>query len=187
MFKSKLSVNNLSMKKIIIICFLTILGGLITFGLLNSSQTHSEYLRIHIRANSNSEIDQNVKYLVKDAVVKVMIPILSECETKEEAENAISKNFSLIENTANNVLFANGFSYTSSAKLATEEFPTREYNNVVLEKGFYDALIVNLGEGEGNNWWCVVYPPLCFLNANATGENVVYKSKILEIIKSFFK
>ena len=121
---------------------------------------------------------------MKDAVVKVMIPILAECETKQEAETAITNNLRLIEQTADNVLFSNGFFYNSSAKLATEEFPTREYDNLILEQGFYDALILNLGEGAGNNWWCVVYPPLCFLNSNATGEEIVYKSKLIEIIKS---
>lgn len=171
------------MKKIIIVALVLILGGLMTFGILNNKET-SEYLRIHIRANSNSEIDQNVKYLVKDAVVQIMIPFLSECETKSEAETIILKNFDLIEKTANQVLAVNGFSYNSKARLSTEEFPTRDYNGFVLEEGFYDALILELGEGKGNNWWCVVYPPLCFLNNNASGEGVIYKSKLIEIIKS---
>ncbi|MDD4110452.1 MAG: stage II sporulation protein R [Clostridia bacterium] len=171
------------MKKIIVFTLVIFLGGFVTIGFLNTEPT-SEYLRIHIRANSNLETDQSIKYLVKDAVVKVMIPILAECETKKEAEIVISNNFDLIEQTANNVLFSNGFSYTSSARLATEEFPTRDYDNLVLEKGFYDALILDLGEGSGNNWWCVVYPPLCFLNSNATGEGIVYRSKLIEIIKS---
>lgn len=170
------------MKKIFIFIIIIFLGGIITVGFLDN-QT-AEYLRIHIRANSNLEADQNIKYLVKDAIVKVMIPILAECETKEEAEVAVSNNLHLIEQTADIILLSNGFSYTSSAKLATEEFPTREYDDFVLEQGFYDALILNLGEGVGNNWWCVVYPPLCFLNSNATGEEIVYKSKLIEIIRS---
>ena len=175
------------MKKIAItIGFFMILGGIIVFGLTNKTETNSEYLRIHIRANSNSEIDQSVKYEVKDAVVEAMIPLLSNCETKKEAENVLSNNFAKIESVANNVLKRNGFAYYSKARLATEEFPTRSYDGVVLEKGFYDALILDLGSGEGNNWWCVVYPPLCFLQSNPSGENVVYRSKLIEIIKSFF-
>jgi stage II sporulation protein R len=183
MIKTHISVNNQSMKKIIIVVLIFTIGGLMAFGLLNKKET-SEYLRIHIRANSNSEIDQSVKYLVKDAIVEVMIPFLSECETKSEAESTISKHFDLIEKTANQILAANGFFYTSRAHIATEEFPTRDYNGFVLEKGFYDALILELGEGKGNNWWCVVYPPLCFLNNNPSGEGVIYKSKLVEIIKS---
>ncbi len=176
------------MKRIIItLCLVFILGGIIAFGILNLNQnSNSEYLRIHIRANSNAEIDQNIKYKVKDSVVEVMIPLLVECQTKQQAEIVISQNFTLIENTANRVLSANGFSYTAKARLANEEFPTRAYDGFVLEEGFYDALILDLGTGEGNNWWCVVYPPLCFLKNNATGNDIVYKSKIVEIIKSFF-
>lgn len=176
------------MKKIAItLCLVLILGGLIAFGLLNNSVgQNSEYLRIHIRANSNSEIDQAVKYQVKDAVVEALIPILSSCQTKQEAEQTLQKNFSLIESVANNVLLKNGFSYKAKARLASEEFPTRSYDGLVLEQGFYDALILDLGTGEGNNWWCVVYPPLCFLKSNPTGQDVVYKSKLVEIIKSFF-
>ena len=176
------------MKKIAItLCLVLVLGGLIIFGLLNNpANQNSEYLRIHIRANSNSEIDQAVKYQVKDAVVEALIPILSSCQTKQEAEQTLQKNFSLIESVANNVLLKNGFSYKAKARLASEEFPTRSYDGLVLEQGFYDALILDLGTGEGNNWWCVVYPPLCFLKSNPTGQDVVYKSKLVEIIKSFF-
>lgn len=175
------------MKKLIILFLIITFGGLITWGFLNNEQVTAEYLRIHIRANSNLEIDQNVKYSVKDAVVSVMIPFLSECRTKEEAEQAISNNFGLIETTANNILRSNGFSYIAKARLATEEFPTRDYNGFVLEKGFYDALILDLGEGRGNNWWCVVYPPLCFLKANPVGEEIIYKSKLMEIIRSIIR
>ena len=86
------------MKKIAItLCLVLVLGGLIIFGLLNNpTNQNSEYLRIHIRANSNSEIDQAVKYQVKDAVVEALIPILSSCQTKQEAEQTLQKNFSLI-------------------------------------------------------------------------------------------
>ena len=187
MFKKNLAVNNQSMKKVLIISTLLIIGGLLVLGgVKNQSQT-SEYLRIHIRANSNSEIDQSIKYSIKDAVVDVMIPFLSECKSKKEAELAISNNFDLIEETANKVFSNNGFSYLAKARLAKEEFPTRDYNGFSLEKGFYDALIIDLGSGKGNNWWCVVYPPLCFLKTNPSGQGVIYKSKIIKIIKSVIK
>lgn len=172
------------MKKILILSSLIIfLGILITLGMTNNKKP-SEYLRIHIRANSNFEVDQTVKYLVKDAIIEAMIPVLAECKTKEDAEKALTSNLKLIEKVADNVLFKNGFTYTSSARLANEEFPARQYDNLVLEQGFYDALIIDLGAGKGNNWWCVVYPPLCFLKGNATGQDIIYKSKIAEIIKS---
>ena len=88
-----------------------------------------------------------------------------------------------IERVAARVLRENGFSYGARASLRREQFPTRVYADATLEAGEYDALILELGSGKGDNWWCVVYPPLCFTSGNG---NVVYKSKIAEIIKRFF-
>ena len=113
---------------------------------------------------------------------------MSNCNSKELAFNAIESNFKLIENVSNNILKKDGLNYSSKAKLTKEYFPTRSYNDIVLESGTYDALIVELGEAKGDNWWCVVYPPLCFVNSSAqTYSQVVYKSKLLEIIRKFFK
>ena len=145
--------------------------------------TQEEYFRIHIRANSNSEADQNVKYIVKDAVVDFLIPLLSDVETKDEAEDVMNANLDQIEEVADEILFENGFTYKSSAYISFEEFPTREYDDLVLEEGFYDALILALGTGSGDNWWCVVYPPFCFLETK-NSENYVYISKIWEIINN---
>lgn len=170
------------MKKFIAIVFLILcIGGIVSFGVFNN-QTNSEILRIHIRANSNDDIDQNVKYLVKDAIVSAMLPIISDCETKEQAENCLQQNFEMLENVANQVLAKNGFSYTAKAKLAWEEFPARVYSNITYDAGFYDALIIELGQAKGDNWWCVVYPPLCFLQTNNPNE-VKYTSKLVELIK----
>lgn len=148
-----------------------------------SSDVEVEYLRIHIRANSNLECDQNVKYKVKDAIVEALIPVLSEIETFEEAKEKVSQNFGLIENTANSVLAQNGFTYKSNAKLDNEYFPTRMYENIMLEEGYYDALILELGSGTGDNWWCIVFPAFCFTKPKKS-DNVVYISRIWEIIKS---
>ena len=149
----------------------------------NIGGTSQEYFRIHIRANSNSSEDQNVKYVVKDAVVDYLIPLLSEVETKIEAEEVLNDNLNNIEDVANSILLQNGFSYKSKAYISFEEFPTREYDDLVLEEGFYDALILALGTGTGDNWWCVVYPPFCFLESK-NSENYVYISKIWEIINN---
>ena len=143
----------------------------------------SEYLRIHIRANSNFQSDQEVKYLVKEKLVYYLTPLLAECKTKDKAEIELKKQLENIEKIADDVLIQKGYSYKSRAILREELFPTRTYDNLTLESGFYDALIVELGEGKGDNWWCVVYPPLCFVES---GHGYVYKSKIVEIIKNFF-
>jgi stage II sporulation protein R len=142
-----------------------------------------EYLRIHIRANSNSYEDQSVKYQIKDKVVEYLIPFVAECNTKKKAIQMLKNNIKGINETANKVLLENGFSYSANAVVREEEFPLRIYEDYRLESGIYDALIVELGEASGDNWWCVVYPPLCF---SGEGEgNIKYRSKIIDIIESF--
>lgn len=172
------------MKKFCISFCLLLIILLIAVGMEFTPQKHTEYLRIHIRADSNLEKDQSVKYLVKDRVVEYLTPILTNCHTKDSAEKALESNLKNIESVANEVLKSNGFSYTSSAKIRQENFPTRTYNDLTLDSGFYDALIINLGTGTGDNWWCVVYPPLCFYGES---KHYIYKSKLLEIINEFFK
>ena len=88
-----------------------------------------------------------------------------------------------IEEVCDRTLKANGFDYTSRAQVRAEQFPTRVYGNLTLEAGLYDALIIELGTGTGDNWWCVIYPPLCFTSGT---QNVEYRSAIYEIIKKWF-
>ncbi len=144
---------------------------------------NAAYLRIHIRADSNEEKAQAVKYRVRDEVVSFLTPIVADCKTKEEAIARLQEELEGVERTAESVLARNGFSYGARASIRKEQFPTRVYDNVTLGAGVYDALILELGSGKGDNWWCVVYPPLCFAGGNG---NFVYKSKIAEIIENFF-
>lgn len=146
------------------------------------SQNQVEYLRIHIRANSNAVVDQNVKYKVKDEVVDSLIPLLSEIQTFDEAKRKLSQNFYLIENIANRVLANEGLNYSSHASIKNEFFPTRSYDSVTLKEGYYDALILDLGKGEGNNWWCIIFPAFCFTKSQ-NSDNIEYISLIWEIIK----
>lgn len=170
------------MKKFLIAFVCIVALGFILFTQTPNTSNH-EYLRIHIRANSNSQIDQAVKYKVKDAVVNAMIPIVSTCNTKQQSIDLITKNLGYIESVAIQTLRQNGFSYNVSAQIVEEMFPARSYGDLTLESGFYDALILNLGSGKGDNWWCVVYPPLCFVNGGT--EVSQFKSRILEIIQHF--
>ena len=169
----------LSLLSIVIIAVIVVFCG-------GQKRSEVEYLRIHIRANSNSEQDQEVKYLVKDAVVEAMIPLLSEAKTKSDAEKIIKNNFDFIEKVAAAVLEEEGFFYGAQAMLSNEFFPTRTYGDLTLEEGNYDALILNLGSGEGDNWWCVVYPAFCFTQTK-NSDNIVYISRIWEIIQSVKK
>lgn len=143
-----------------------------------------EYLRIHIRADSNEKEAQAVKYLVRDGVVAYLTPLVAGFSTKRDALDGIQAHLEEISAVATAVLLENGFSYGAKAGLKQEVFPTRVYDGYTLPSGEYSALILTLGEGEGDNWWCVVYPPLCFTGGQTA---VVYKSKIREIIRRFYE
>ena len=172
-------------RAIAIVCCILVLVMIVLSGA--SGGVDSEIIRIHIRANSNDQIDQAVKYRVKEQIVEYLTPLLSTCTDRQSAERVIKSNLVQIEYVADQVLKVNNFDYTTNAKLNNEYFPDRVYDGYVVESGYYDALILELGSGTGDNWWCVVYPPLCFVNTTYTnGNGIVYKSKLLEIIKEFF-
>ncbi|MCI8435106.1 MAG: stage II sporulation protein R [Clostridia bacterium] len=142
-------------------------------------------IRIHIRAESNDARDQAVKLQVRDAVCAYLESELSDVNDFQSAYDGIEKRLKTIEKIADEVLSKAGFGYTSHARLNNEYFPTRSYEGIVVESGYYDALILELGAGKGDNWWCVIYPPLCYLEANGTG-GIRYRSKIKEIWDKYF-
>lgn len=179
------------MKKFFIVLILLVLslvfvGVCINFT-TNISNNNFNYLRIHIRANSNSDIDQEIKYKIKDEYINYLTPKIAFCNSKKDVIDLINLESKTLEEIANSILQDAGFDYFAKLKIKSEMFPTRTYEGYTLESGIYDALIVELGKAEGNNWWCVIYPPLCFTNYSSTNfAGVVYKSKIWEIIKKFF-
>jgi len=122
-------------------------------------------VRLHIIAASDAECDQRIKLLVKDAIVSSQKEIFKDgvkkTLNKEEKEK--------IKQTAENVLYEQGALYDASVETGKFYFPTKKYENITLPAGKYDAVRVVLGAGEGQNWWCVMYPPLCF-NSSAIGK-----------------
>ncbi len=146
----------------------------------NSALSEREFLRIHIRADSNESEAQAVKYRVRDKVVEYLVPVVAQCTSKDEAMETLRRHLPKIAAVASGVLAEHGFDYGATAEMERESFPTRVYDDYVLPAGEYTALILRLGRGEGDNWWCVAYPPLCFVNANV---DVQYKSKLMEIIR----
>lgn len=173
------------MKKIIIVSSVICSLALVFFGVSFFNQnpkTAEGFLRFHIRANSDSQQDQVVKLLVMEEVVAYIEPRVKATSSAKEAIEIINNNIKMIEQISIAVLRANGFGYGASARLSQEHFPTRSYNGTVLENGFYDALIITLGNGNGQNWWCVIYPPLCFISGG-TGDNVEYRSILWDLIK----
>ena len=142
--------------------------------ILNQSDADATKLRVLLWLASDLSLCTKIRQLAK----------LAECDTKKKAERLVLDRLDGIEEVADGVLKVNGFTYKSSAKIKNEQFPTRNWGSVCLETGYYDALILELGSGKGDNWWCVVYPPLCF-----TGESVKYeyRSKIKDIIDEFIQ
>ena len=185
---TKLEENRCIMKRFVLIAGAAILALSLLLTAVPDNSQNTQPLRIHIRANSNEDADQSVKYLVKNAIVEYLTPLLSECTTKEQAIDMVENHSGELTTLADSVLWANGFSYTSTVQIRREEFPARTYQTLTLPQGVYDAVIFSLGSGKGDNWWCVVYPPLCFVNGTPTGtEDIIYKSKLLEIIERFFR
>ncbi len=117
-------------------------------------------IRLHVVANSDSEADQAQKLQVRDAVLEVVEPILDDVHSAEEAKARLLSELGSLTQAANHAL--DGSPYTASVTLQREQFPVREYDTFTLPAGQYEALRVTIGEGEGHNWWCVVYPSLCF-------------------------
>lgn len=152
------------------------------------AQTNAQFLRIHIRADSNDQADQDVKYLVKNAVVNYLAPHLANATTKQKAMQIVEQQMENIQHVCQKTLQNNGFTYSAKVKLCKESFPDRSYNGVTLPQGVYDALIIELGSAQGNNWWCVVYPPLCFVGAENNGTNtIVFQSKLVEIVNQWLE
>lgn len=119
-------------------------------------------LRFHILANSDSKEDQEVKIKVRDAVGKMMEPKLKDSSGLEETEAIVEDNLDEIVSTAEQTLLENGYDYGATARLAQVDFPVKTYGSYTFPAGEYEALQVTLGEGEGHNWWCVLYPNMCF-------------------------
>ena len=170
------------MKKFCIFFLLSIIISLTAIGFSAPKESTSEYLRMHIRAHSNSETDQLLKYGVRDVLITYLTPVVANCESKAQSVSTLAEKTSQMQSVVKAYLKSQGFSYGAKVAIRQEQFPTRVYEGYTLPAGEYTALIVELGEGTGNNWWCVVYPPLCF---TATPYNVQYKSKIAEIIQKW--
>ena len=146
----------------------------LTEGFVTADNVRDECLRLHILAASDSEEDQCVKLLVRDAVLSAGADIFSGSESSEEAMAKINEHKAFLEETANNVLRENGFSYKAHLTMEKEYFETRQYEDVRLPAGEYNACKITLGEGDGHNWWCVMFPPLCLPAVTKNNEKEVY-------------
>lgn len=167
------------MKKILIV--LLLLFGLYLFS-KDDSRISDDSIRFRVIANSNSEEDIKMKELV----VKELSSTLFKENSLEGTRSNIISNISQIEKRIDRVFDNNNYDKTYNVIYGMNEFPEKIYNGVVYEKGLYESLVVEIGDGRGNNYWCFLYPSLCLVDYKNGEEEVKYKSKIAEIIDKLF-
>ncbi len=132
-----------------------------------SSDLSESVFRLHVLANSNSEEDQSLKLKVRDSLLNYMNTICSSCSTKAEAISLVNKHKQEFQKIAENTIYENGYNYSVNINIGNFYFPTKNYGDISLPAGFYDALRVEIGNAKGKNWWCVMFPSLCFIDVSS--------------------
>ncbi len=142
-------------------------------------------IRFRILANSNSPRDQRIKEEVRDKMQKELYQLLENSKSTKQARNLIINNMDNFNSLLENEMKDKEYSYTIDYGMHT--FPEKTYKGITYEAGEYESLLVTLGEGSGDNWWCVLFPPLCVMEAEETNTSKIeYKSFIKEIIEKYF-
>ncbi len=162
--------NHSNVKMVIILAFLffaytTICA--ISYASTISNDIADSVFRLHVIANSDSEVDQNLKYIVRDNLLEYMNTLCADCTSKEEAISIANEHISDFTEIAQNTIKEEGFDYSVTVQIGNFEFPTKQYGDISLPAGYYDALKVEIGEAKGQNWWCVMFPPLCFVDTSS--------------------
>ena len=156
--------------KILLIIFLFILFLFITINSYANSvftELSENIFRLHILANSNSEEDQNLKLKVRDDIIAYMKQLTKDCTTKNEVIEKTKSNLKKFEEIAETTIKNNGYNYNVTLDIGTFYFPTKYYANISMPAGTYDALRIKIGKAEGQNWWCSLFPPLCFTDISS--------------------
>lgn len=132
-----------------------------------SSGISDSVFRLHVIANSDSEEDQALKLKVRDSLLEYMNSLCSSTSSKEEAMRIANEHIDDFTKIAQDVIDQNGYNYSVDVSVGSCDFPTKEYGDVSLPAGTYDALRVKIGSASGHNWWCVMFPPLCFVDVSS--------------------
>lgn len=210
------------MKKILLVSFIIFLGAVLLTGCsYNASYLPSkiyEYndvkdslIRFHVLANSDSKEDQDLKIKVKNAIIKDLYTDLSNSKSIDETRNILVSKEDEIKALSEKIINEEGYNYKVNIELKRENFPEKQYGSITLPQGNYEAFRVIIGNGNGHNWWCVMFPPLCFIDVtkgkvedeesrkklddailkdnegNSKDDNVKIKFKVVEEIKNIFK
>ena len=157
-------------------------------------------LRLHILANSDNDADQQIKLKVRDELLAKCEKLFAECDGIEDAVECANKNNQLITETVNSVLRREGVNYSSSATVKQENYTTRIYDKFTLPAGKYNSVVISLGNAEGKNWWCIMYPSVCISAASdfktigndsediaTSQEKYIIKFWIVELYQKIFR
>lgn len=151
-------------KKITLIFCICVITATIILPILpiyGEGEIYDKTLRLHVIANSDSERDQALKLIVRDAVLAQTEELLKDSKTRYDAELSLKNNIELIGEAAKKAVLENGENYMVQTSVSIEKYPERSYESFKLPGGYYCSLVVRIGEGNGQNWWCVLFPPLC--------------------------
>lgn len=204
---------NSKIKRFILLTLLLILYILVSaISYTNAvcSDIQESVFRLHVIANSDSSEDQNLKYIVRDSVIEYINEISNNASSKDEVILIAQEHLSEIENIALQTIKDNGYNYPVKVSIGNFAFPSKKYGDITLPPGYYDALKIEIGEAAGQNWWCVMFPPLCFVDVTSgvvpdeskevmknnlseeeydlisgNGADVEIKFKIVEVLQNF--
>ena len=181
----------------------------------SNRKLESSIIRFHVKANSDSKEDINLKYLGRDEVLKRMSSKIMGCTSMEESEKVLNESLEEIEKIAKDTIIQNGYEYSVKAYVTIDKFPMRQYGELVLPAGEYKALRVDIGEAKGENFWCLIYPAICytsdsgavlsredgeelkralskeeydrlFVRKTVPREKIQFRFKIVEVLQSIF-
>ena len=173
---------NSKIKRFILLTFLLILYifvSAVSYTNAVCSDIQESVFRLHVIANSDSTEDQNLKYIVRDSVIDYINEISKDASSKDEVIAIAKEHLTEIEEIALQTVKDNGYDYPVKVSIGNFAFPSKKYGDITLPPGYYDALKIEIGEAAGQNWWCVMFPPLCFVDV--TSRVVPEESK--EIMK----
>ena len=153
-------------------------------GSVSSMVIPEDALRIRVIANSNSEYDQEIKNEVKQVIQYKMYNLLKDTKGVDEARIVINSNLNNIDKEVSDVLKNNNYELGYKINYGLNYFPSKEYKGVIYEEGYYESLVITLGSGEGDNWWCVLFPPLCLLEAESS-DDIEYTSYVKELFEKY--
>ena len=158
------------MKKYILLLIVSVLFLLLSaYSYVNavSNNLADSVFRLHVIANSDSKEDQELKYKVRDSLIEYMNTLTNDMNSKEEVIEIAKAHLEDFKEIAQNVVKENGYNYDVNVEIGNFSFPTKTYGDISFPAGFYDALKVEIGKAEGQNWWCVMFPPLCFVDVTS--------------------